>query len=217
MWNLCGHSGICTFVLCVCVCEVKLIASKGGVPGAQAGNLAFLIGHSAPEDADPVSKRIEAVVSMMGEPKKFFYCGKLGAGLAAKISNNYLSGTILLATAEAMAIGVRSGMDPKLLYECIKNSTGQSWMLDHVTPIPNIVPTVPSSNNWKPGFKTQMMIKDISLGIEAGKLTGIAPTMAEAALPTYEKAAADRRCVVCHPLLCCYTILQAIARPLTLL
>lgn len=132
---------------------------------------------------------------MMGEPSKFFYCGALGTGLAAKISNNYLSCTLLLATAEAMAIGIRSGIDPKLLYNVIRNSTGQSWMCDHVCPVPNVVPHVPSSNGYKPGFKTQMMIKDTTLGIEAGRIVGIKPSMAEMALETYVKAAVDPRCV----------------------
>jgi 3-hydroxyisobutyrate dehydrogenase len=132
---------------------------------------------------------------MMGSPAKFFYLDRLGAGLSAKISNNYLSGTILLATAEAVAIGVKQGLDPKMLYNVIKASTGQSWMCDHVMPVPNVTDIwVPSNSGYKPGFKTQMMLKDLGLGIEAGKQVGIKPHMAEAAMETWTSASKDERC-----------------------
>jgi 3-hydroxyisobutyrate dehydrogenase len=140
---------------------------------------------------------------MMGDPQKLFYCGALGAGLAAKISNNYLSCSILLAVAEAMAIGVRSGVDPKLLHEIIHNSTGQTFMADHVQPVPGVVPHAPSSNDYRLGFKTQMMIKDLSLAVQAGYATGIHPSVAEAALRVYEKAAVDAQCIVSRLPTCC--------------
>jgi 3-hydroxyisobutyrate dehydrogenase len=143
-----------------------------------------------------MSVRLETIISMMGSKEKIFYCEKLGAGLAAKIANNYLSCSTILAVAEAMAIGIKSGIDRRLLYEVIHNSTGQSWILDNVHPVPGVVSHVPSSNDYKPGFKTQMMIKDLSLGVEAGHLTGIEPIMAEAALRVFEKAAVDPQCMV---------------------
>lgn len=155
----------------------------------------MLIGHAKVEAADPFTERIECVLSMMGSPQKFFWCGKVGAGLAAKISNNYLSCSMIIAVAEAMAIGIRSGVDPKLLYDVIHNSTGQSFMGDNVCPVPGIVPHAPSSNNWKLGFKTQMMIKDIALGVEAGNRVGIIPRFGETALNVWKKAAKDPRCM----------------------
>lgn len=155
----------------------------------------MLIGHSAPTDSSPNSKRLERVLGMIGSPAKFFYLNSLGAGLTAKISNNYLSGTILLATAEALAIGIKQGLDPKMLYEVIKASTGQSWMCDHVMPIPNVTEHwVPSNSGYRPGFKTQMMLKDLGLGIESGKQVGIKPHMAEAAMETWESASKDPQC-----------------------
>lgn len=170
--------------------------SQGGVPGAETGTLSFLIGYREPTEEDDVSMRLERIMSMMGSQAKFFYCEKLGAGLAAKISNNYLSCSMLLAVAEAMAIGIKSGIDKKLLYQVIQNSTGQSWMCDHVQPVPGVVSHAPSSNGYRLGFKTQMMIKDLSLGVEAGHENGIPPTMAEAALRVFEKAAVDPQCTV---------------------
>jgi 3-hydroxyisobutyrate dehydrogenase-like beta-hydroxyacid dehydrogenase len=169
---------------------------QGGVPAAERGDLSMLIGHPTPNTSNPTSERLEAILSMLGSPSKFFYLNTLGAGLTAKISNNYLSGTILLATAEALAIGVANGLDPSALYGVIKASTGQSWMCDHVMPIPNVQKQywVPSNSGYKPGFKTQMMIKDLGLGIEAGKQVGIRPVMAEAAMETWKSAAEDPRC-----------------------
>jgi 3-hydroxyisobutyrate dehydrogenase-like beta-hydroxyacid dehydrogenase len=133
---------------------------------------------------------------MLGSSSKIFYLDNLGAGLTAKIANNYLSGTILLATAEAFAIGVKHGLDPTKLYSIIKNSTGQSWMCDHVMPVPNVQTEywVPSNTGYRPGFRTQMMSKDLRLGIESARKAGIEPSMAMAAIKVWENAAEDERC-----------------------
>ncbi|KAJ9503154.1 hypothetical protein H2202_001308 [Exophiala xenobiotica] len=171
---------------------------SGGVPAAEAGTLSFMIGSKGPSEegsAENMTGRINDVLTTMGQPKKFFWCGRLGAGLAAKISNNYISCTFLLVIAEAMAMGVRNGIEPKLLQDVIHNSSGQSFMGDHVNPVPGVVPHAPSSNNWRLGFKTQMMIKDIGLGVDAAKRVGIQPTMAEAAIEVWKKAAEDPRCI----------------------
>ena len=156
-----------------------------------------MIGRTGPGTTSDTATttRIHDVLSMMGSPQKFYWCGRLGAGLAAKISNNYISCSILVVIAEAMAIGVRSGIDPKLLQEVIHNSSGQTFMGDNVNPVPGVVAHAPSSNNWKLGFKTQMMTKDIGLGVDAAKLTGITPTMALAAIDVWKKAAQDPRCI----------------------
>lgn len=165
------------------------------MPAAERGDLSMLIGYSTPSPEDPQSQRLENVLSMLGSLSKFFYLNTLGAGLTAKISNNYLSGTILLATAEALAIGVGQGLDPKMLYNVIRASTGQSWMCDHVMPIPNVTDIwVPSNSGYKPGFKTQMMLKDLGLGVESAKQVGIRPSMAERALEVWESASRDERC-----------------------
>lgn len=172
---------------------------SGGVPAAEAGTLAMLIGYPPPAAApeNPISKRLTKVLGMMGSSEKFFYLHTLGAGLTAKICNNYLSGTILLATAEAIATGVAHGLDPSDLYQVIKNSTGQSWMCDHVMPVPNVQKEhwVPSNSGYKPGFKTQMMLKDLGLGIESARQVGVEPSMADKALEVWERAAKDERCI----------------------
>lgn len=149
-------------------------------------------------DSDPQASLAREVVSMMAHPDKIFLCGQLGNGLAAKISNNYLSGTFLVAIAEAMAIGIRSGVDKKVLAEVIRNSSGDSWMGRNLMPVPGVVPDAPSSNGYKPGFRQELMIKDLSLGIDAAKKNGIEPTMANTAVEHSKKAAKDPRIKVGH-------------------
>lgn len=155
-----------------------------------------MIGHPEPAADDAAAARLQQVVTAMADPEKIFWCGSVGSGLAAKISNNYISCSVLLLIAEAMAIGVKSGVDPKMLHKIIHNSTGQTFMGDNVCPVPNVVPHAPSSNAWRLGFKTQMFLKDLSLGIEAAKRENIEPTIAKAAYSVFEEASKDPRCIV---------------------
>ncbi|EMD62830.1 hypothetical protein COCSADRAFT_144678 [Bipolaris sorokiniana ND90Pr] len=185
-----GHAGLGTYI------DAPV---SGGVPAAQAGTLSLLIGHpppSCPTSNPKLSTRLTHILSMLGPASKFFYLSTLGAGLTAKIANNYLSGTILLATAEALALGISHGLDPSVLYSVIKSSTGQSWMCDHVMPVPNVQTEywVPSNSGYKPGFKTQMMIKDLGLGVQSARQVGTGCSMAEKALEIWEQAARDERC-----------------------
>ena len=170
---------------------------SGGVPGATAATLSFLIGASTDDEIfdKALRDRLHDLLAMMGEPRKFFYCGQVGNGLIAKICNNYLAGVNLLAAAEAMNIGIRSGIDRKLLYDVIRHSSGQSFMFDHVHPAPGAADQAPSNRGYSGGFKTQLMVKDMSLGVHAGQAQGVRTTMASAALGVYEEAAVDPRCI----------------------
>lgn len=155
-----------------------------------------MIGHPEPAADDATAARLQQVVATMADPEKIFWCGPVGSGLAAKISNNYISCSVLLLIAEAMAVGVRSGVDPRMLHRIIHSSTGQTFMGDNVCPVPDVVPHAPSSNAWRLGFKTQMFLKDLSLGIEAARRENIEPTMAKAAYRVFEEASKDSRCIV---------------------
>ncbi|KAK2736616.1 hypothetical protein CKAH01_18902 [Colletotrichum kahawae] len=168
---------------------------SGGVPAAETGTLSFMVGHPAPQPGEKPTGRLEKIISFMGDPQKLFWCGSVGSGLVAKISNNYISCSVLLLVAEAMAIGVKSGVDPKILQTIIHNSTGQSFMGDNVCPVPGVVPHAPSSNDWRLGFKTQMFLKDLSLGIEAARRQNLKPSMAEAAYAVFEEASKDPSCI----------------------
>lgn len=146
--------------------------------------------------ANSRAQRIHNITHWMGSPEKQFYCGGLGLGLAAKICNNYLSCTLLLTNAEAMATGVKLGLDPKLLHKVIAASTGQNFMMDNVCPVPGVVAHAPSSNGYALGFKAQMMSKDVGLGVNAANSVGIEPTIGKAAIAVYDEMAKDDICIV---------------------
>lgn len=143
-----------------------------------------------------MKRHIESVVVMMGSPEKIVFCGKLGNGIGAKITNNYLSFCNMLSIAEAMSIGIRLGVDKHVLFNCIKNSGGNSATFHNFQPCPGLIDHLPSSNGFKAGFRPLMVVKDLSLAVEAGKQTGINATMAQTALATFTKATEDRRCKV---------------------
>ena len=129
----------------------------------------------------------------MGSAEKIHFCGDLGTGLAAKIANNYISCTALLQVAEAMAIGIRYGVDRKVLYNCIRSSTGHSWLFDNMQPCPGVVAHSPSSRGFQPTFKPVLIVKDVTLAIDAAKKVGITPSVGETALKMYKQADEDPR------------------------
>ncbi|RFU28567.1 hypothetical protein B7463_g7785, partial [Scytalidium lignicola] len=141
---------------------------SGGVIGAQRGTLSFLVGNPR-NDSDPVNQRILSIVSMMGLPEKVTFCGPIGTGTAAKIANNSIAATSMLAMTEAIGAGIRAGIDKNVLYECIRSSTGQSWVLENMQPCPGLVPHAPSSNGYKATFLPFMMVKDVTLAVETAR------------------------------------------------
>lgn len=184
------ESGIGTYIDC---------PVSGGVPAAEQGQLALLLGRKQPtSEADELEQRIQSLARYMGAADKIFYCGQRGNGLAAKICNNYLSCTILLANCEAMATGMKLGLDKHVLHSVIQNSTGQNFMADHVCPIPGVVPHAPSSNGYRLGFKAQMLVKDVGLGVDVAKSVGIEPSIGGAAMQVYKKVALDEGCIVSY-------------------
>jgi 3-hydroxyisobutyrate dehydrogenase-like beta-hydroxyacid dehydrogenase len=136
-----------------------------------------MIGAEAPTDSDsnPVSNRAESIISMMAHPDKIFFTGKLGTGLGAKIAHNYIAITLILATAEGMAMGLRTGVEPKTLHDIVRASSGNSWHIDVNPCIPDVVPTTPSSNGFKLAFGSNMAVKNLSLGIETAYNTRVEP------------------------------------------
>lgn len=132
----------------------------------------------------------------MANPEKIVFCGALGNGLVAKICNNYLSFCNMLSIAESMSIGVRLGIDKHVLFKCISNSGGNSATFHNFQPCPGLISHLPSSNGFKAGFRPLMMVKDLSLGVEAGQQAGIQTSMASTALETFRRAMEDPRCQV---------------------
>ncbi|KAL1887242.1 hypothetical protein Sste5346_010337 [Sporothrix stenoceras] len=162
---------------------------SGGTLGAEAASITIMLGAS---EQDPLYPMLLAQLSLMG--KNIVACGGPGMGLTAKMCNNYCSGLIALATAEAMNIGIRSGMDPRLLGRVFSSSTAQSTICDKWNPVPGVVPAAPSSHGYQGGFKVQLMAKDFGLAMQAAEKVEATTLLGPAGLETYRKAAQDPNC-----------------------
>ncbi|GAW00523.1 3-hydroxyisobutyrate dehydrogenase [Lentinula edodes] len=162
---------------------------SGGTRGAEKGILTFMVG--AAED-DPQFVLLRRIFSCMGT--SIYPIGGQSLGLAAKLSNNYLSGMIALATSEAMNLGMRLGIDPKVLSECFKTSSGGSWVNSTINPVPGVCPDAVTSKGYEGGFKIQLMKKDISLAIQAAKTVDAKLVLADAGLGAYAAATDDPNC-----------------------
>lgn len=162
---------------------------SGGTAGAALGTLTFMVGIS-PDS--PYFGLLHSVFSMMGT--SIHALGGPGLGLAAKLSNNYLSGMIALATAEAMNLGMHLGVDPHVLRKCFQTSSGASWVNETVNPVPGVCPNAVTSKGYKGGFKVQLMKKDIGLAMEAAKEVGAKIVLGEKGLEAYQQASDDPRC-----------------------
>lgn len=160
---------------------------SGGVVGATAGTLTFMLG--APADLVPV---LEPILLRMG--KRVLHCGNPGAGLSAKLANNYLLAINNIATAEAMNLGVKWGLDPKVLAGVINVSTGKCWPSEVNNPVPGVVETAPAGRDYKGGFGIGLMKKDLKLAIVAAQEAGARLELAEKAREVYETAEGDERC-----------------------
>lgn len=162
---------------------------SGGTPGAFAASLTFMVGIDKDSPHRPL---LWHVFSFMG--KSLYAMGGPSLGLAAKLSNNYLSGMIALATAEAMNLGMRLGLDPKTLSDCFATSSGGSWVNSTVNPVPGVCPDAVTSRGYEGGFKVQLMKKDMSLAVAAAHESGAKLVLANAGLSAYTAASEDPRC-----------------------
>jgi 3-hydroxyisobutyrate dehydrogenase len=139
---------------------------SGGVPGAVAGTLTIMVG------GDPaVVAQARPILGAMG--KNVVHVGPLGSGEVAKICNNLLAGVSMLAAAEAFTIGIRAGVDPKILHDVIRTSSGNCWALEHNCPVPGLVPKSASNRGFAAGFMTDLMAKDLSLARAAARDLGV--------------------------------------------
>jgi 3-hydroxyisobutyrate dehydrogenase len=137
---------------------------SGGTGGAIAGTLTFIVG-GEPADLE----RARPLLEKMG--KNIFHAGAAGAGQVAKIANNMLLGIAMAGTAEALALGVANGLDPKVLSEIISKSSGRTWAIELYNPWPGVMENVPSSKGYAGGFGVDLMLKDLGLAAEAAVST----------------------------------------------
>ena len=132
---------------------------SGGTGGAIAGTLTFMVGAEA-----AALERARPLLEKMGA--NIFHAGSVGAGQTAKICNNMLLGILMAGTSEAIALGVANGLDPKVLSEIMRRSSGGNWALEKYNPFPGVQENVPSSKGYAGGFGTDLMLKDLGLAQE---------------------------------------------------
>jgi 3-hydroxyisobutyrate dehydrogenase len=140
---------------------------SGGTGGAKGATLTFMCGGE--EKAFAAAK---PVLENMG--KKIVHCGGAGAGQAAKICNNMILGISMIAVSEAFALAEKLGLSHKALFDVASTSSGQCWSLTSYCPVPGPVPTSPANNDYKPGFASALMVKDLTLAQDAAKAAGAA-------------------------------------------
>ena len=148
---------------------------SGGVGGAEAGTLTFMVGGSA----EALEKGRPILEPMAG---RVVPCGGPGAGQAAKICNNMALGISMIAACEAFALGEKLGLTHQALFDVLSTSSGQSWSVTTYCPVPGPVPSSPANRDYKPGFAAALMLKDLRLAQEAALSRGVqTPLGAEAA------------------------------------
>ncbi len=169
--------------------EVSAVAEKagidmvdapvsGGVGGAAAGTLTFMVGGS-----DAAFGRAQPILEAMG--KTIVHAGGPGNGQAAKICNNMLLGISMIGTCEAFALAEKLGLDPQKLFDISSKSSGQCWSMTSYCPVPGPVPTSPANRDYAPGFATAMMLKDLKLAQEAAAKAGAAIPLGNQAASLY--------------------------------
>lgn len=137
---------------------------SGGVNAAKAGTLTFMVGGKESE-----VKAAESILLCMG--KNVIHCGNVGCGEAAKICNNMMLAISMIGTSETMNLGIRLGLDAKVLNNILNVSSGKTWPSEVYSPVPGVMPNVPSSNKYEGGFGTALMTKDLGLAQNAATQT----------------------------------------------
>lgn len=160
---------------------------SGGVVGATAGTLTFMLG--APAATLPI---VEPILLKMG--KRVLHCGEQGAGLVGKLANNYLLAINNIATAEAMNLGIKAGLDPKVLANVINVSTGKCWPSEVNNPVAGVVEGSPAGRDYSGGFGIGLMKKDLGLALEAAKTAGAHLELGDKANEVYTNASKDEKC-----------------------
>ncbi|MFK7914076.1 MAG: 3-hydroxyisobutyrate dehydrogenase [Pseudomonadales bacterium] len=135
---------------------------SGGTAGAENGTLTFIVGGEAEALA-----RARPLLEIMGG--NIYHAGASGAGQTAKICNNMLLAVLMAGTAEALALGVNNGLDPGVLSEIMKQSSGGNWALNVYNPYPGVMPGVPADRGYEGGFLVDLMAKDLGLAMQTAE------------------------------------------------
>ena len=152
---------------------------SGGVVGAQESTLTFIVG-----GAENNVERARPLLEKMGS--NIFHAGNSGAGQVAKVCNNMLLAIHMCGTAEAIALGVKNGLDASVLSEIMRKSSGGNWSLEVYNPYPGVMSSAPASRNYEGGFLNKLMAKDLGLAKEASESTNSETPMGDLARKLYQ-------------------------------
>jgi 3-hydroxyisobutyrate dehydrogenase len=154
---------------------------SGGTPRATDGTLAIMVGAS-PEDFQAALPVLQAMGANV------FHVGPVGSGEVAKLCNNLIAGVAAVAVSEAFRIAEGFGVDPKVVTDVIAKSSGNTWLMEHMHPVPGLVARAASTNGYAPGFMTDLMCKDVGLAVDAARALRIPVFVAPAAQQVYRLA-----------------------------
>jgi len=160
-------------------CQFVDAPVSGGINAASAGTLTFMVG----AESEETFAAAEVLLKNMGA--KITHCGGVGTGGAVKICNNLLLAISMIGTSEAMNLGIKLGLDPKLLASIMGSATGRCWSVDTYNPCPGVLDNVPSSNDYRGGFGTALMTKDLGLAQDAATRTKAATPLGSVAHQMY--------------------------------
>ena len=152
---------------------------SGGVIGAEAGTLTFMVGGEASAFA-----RGESILQAMG--KTIVHAGPAGNGQTAKICNNMILGASMIAVCEGFALAEKLGLPAQTLFDIASKSTSQCWAMTSYCPVPGPVPAAPSNRGYAPGFTAAMMLKDLRLAQQAAGATAAVTPLGAAAANLYQ-------------------------------
>ncbi len=153
---------------------------SGGVAGAQAATLTFMVGGS--EEAFAQAK---PVLEAMG--RTIVHAGGPGNGQAAKTCNNLILGVSMIAVSEAFVLAEKLGLEAQKLFEISSHSSGQCWSMTSYCPVPGLVPTSPANRDYRPGFTAAMMLKDLKLARDAAQAVRASAPLAAGAAAVYQQ------------------------------
>lgn len=157
---------------------------SGGVGGATAGTLTFMVG-----GGDAAFATVQPLFAVMGQ--KAVHCGASGAGQAAKICNNMILGVTMIATCEAFALADKLGLDRGKMFDVVSTSSGYSWSMNAYCPAPGVGPKSPADNGYKPGFAAELMLKDLNLSQQAAQSADADTPMGQLAADLYRRFVED--------------------------
>jgi 3-hydroxyisobutyrate dehydrogenase len=153
---------------------------SGGVMGAEAGTLTFMVGGSAEGFA-----RAEPVLAAMG--RRIVHCGDAGAGQGVKLCNNMMLAATMTVTCEAFVLAEKLGLSHQALFDVCSTATSSSWALNSYCPVPGPVPASPANRDYAPGFAAALMVKDLGLAEQAARQVGAATPIGAQALALYRR------------------------------